>query len=177
MPSAKTRKNGRKSPSSSATLHPEGTIEFGKNSPSGDSQRWVVKKTDKGVKRWVPFHSTHLFGYAPLTAKILKDNINKPIMVYERAALGTWPKSARDFDVKYSFTASGDAELITNKGKDIQVFPNWLRKKTRAVKKNEYFVIKGTMKSKDLDSNIQVAPLPGELVSTNLMNTDAFIKL
>ena len=98
-------------------------------------------------------------------------------MVYERAALGTWPKSARDFDVKYSFTASGDAELITNKGKDIQVFPNWLRKKTRAVKKNEYFVIKGTMKSKDLDSNIQVAPLPGELVSTNLMNTDAFIKL
>jgi hypothetical protein len=33
------------------------------------------------------------------------------------------------------------------------------------------------MKSKDLDCEIQVAPKPGELVSSNLMNTEAFVKI
>ena len=32
------------------------------------------------------------------------------------------------------------------------------------------------MKSKDISSTLQVAPAPGELVSTNLMNTEAFVK-
>ena len=172
MPSTKTRKvkKGRKSPSASATLYPEGTIEFG-----SDSDRWVVKETEKGIKRWVPAHSTSLFGYRPLTAKILAKHINKPITVYERQSQNFWPKKSSDFDVKYTFTASGDAELIKNKGKDVKVFPNWLKNKMPAVKKNDIFIIKGTMKSKDLDATIQVAPLPGELVSTNLMNTDAFV--
>ena len=75
------------------------------------------------------------------------------------------------FDVKYLFKASGDAEL-NNK-----VFSNWLKNKTYKVKKNDIFIIKGKMKSKDIDSSIQVSPLPDELISTNLMNTDAFVKI
>ena len=173
MPLTQTRKvKDRKSPSVSATLHPEGTIEFGK-----DKNRWVVKQTETGVKRWVPIHSTSLFGYAPLTAKILEKNINKPIVVYERQIVYTWPKSKRDFYVKYTFTASGDAELIKNQGKDVKVFPNWLKTKTPKVKSRDLFIIKGTMKSKDLESTIQVAPLPVELVSSNLMNSEAFVKV
>ena len=39
------------------------------------------------------------------------------------------------------------------------------------------FIIKGTMKSKDIYSTLQVSPKPSELVSTNLMNTQAFIKI
>lgn len=165
-----TKSNKRKSPNTSASEHPEGTIELG-----NDKQKWVVKKTDKGIKRWVPFHSTSLFGYAPLTAKILKQNINKPIMVYERQSQYVWPKSKTDFDVKYLFTASGDAELI-NKN-DTKVFPNWLKNKNYVVQKNDKFIIKGSMKSNDITANLQVSPLPDELVSTNLMNTDAFVKM
>ena len=162
-------RNTRKSPPTSATIHPEGTIDFG-----NDSQKWVVKNTEHGVKRWVPFHSTTLFGYTPLTAKILEKNINKPIMVYERQSHTVWPKSSKDFDVTYSFTASGDAEL---QKKDTKLFINWLKTKHPAVKKNELFIIKGIMKSSDIDATLQVSPLPSELVSTNLMNTDAFVKI
>jgi len=154
-------KKGRKGPQKSATECAEGTIEVG-----NDKQRWVVKKN-----RWVPIHSTKLFGYAPLTAKILAKNIRKPISVYERQLLYTWPRKSSDFDVKYTFTATGDAE------KGGKVIPNWLKTKTPAVKHNDLVIVRGTMKSNDLDSTLQVAPLPGELVSTNLMNTDAFVKV
>ena len=167
-----TKTNKRKSPNTSATQFPEGTIEIG-----NDNHRWVVKKTEKGVKRWVPFYSTTLFGYTPLTAKILKKNINKPIIVYERQSHNFWPKSKKDFDVKYLFTASGDAELVTKDKKENIVFSNWLKNKKYIVKKNDIFIIKGNMKSNDIDSTIQVSPLPDELVSTNLMNTDAFVKI
>lgn len=173
MPPTQTRKiKDRKSPSASATLHPEGTIEFGK-----DKNRWVVKQTETGVRRWVPIHSATLFGYTPLTAKILEKNINKAVVVYERQLGNTWPKSKRDFDVKYTFTASGDAELIKNQGKDVKVFPNWLKTRTPKVRPRDLFIIKGLMKSKDLESSIQVAPTATELVSSNLMNTEAFVRV
>jgi hypothetical protein len=175
MSSRQTRKlKDRKSPSTSATLYPEGTIEFGK-----DKNRWVVKQTETGVKRWVPVHSTSLFGYTALTAKILEKNINKPVVVYERqSTFAPWPRAKSDFDVKYTFTASGDAELISNQGKNVKVFPNWLKTRTPKVKSRDLFIIKGTMKSKDIESSIQVAPHDsGELVSSNLMNTEAFVKV
>jgi hypothetical protein len=164
----------RKSPINSATLYDEGTIEFGK-----DRLRWVVKKTLNGIKRWMPFHSTTLFGYKPLTVDYLAKNIGKPIVVYERQLSYNWPKNSKDFDVKYTFTCSGDAE---KKGK---IYSDWLKKRNPLVKKNDIFIIDGILKSKDLDSasvlaqngTIQIGPLPTELVSTNLMNTDAFVKV
>jgi len=164
-------KKDRKSPETTATLYPEGTIEFGK-----DSERWVVKQTKAGIKRWIPYYSTSLFGYAPLTAKILENHINKSITVYERQSDSVWPKSTRDFDVKYSFIASGDAELL-KKNDYVKEYSNWLKTKTPAVKDGQYVIIKGTMRSNDIEGKIQVAPLPGELVSSNLMNTDAFVKV
>ena len=163
MPRNKTRKN-RQSPKASATLFPEGAIEYGKDF------RWVVTKTKSGVKRWVPFHSTCLFGYRPLTADILQKHIGDPLMVYERQSISTWPRGPRDFDISYSFTASGDGEC---NGKQ---YSNWLKTRAPAVKEHDLFIIKGKMKSKDFDVTIQVAPVPSELVSTNLMNTDAFVK-
>ena len=158
MPS-KTRKL-RKGPTASATLHHEGTIEWG-----NDKERWVVKNG-----RWVPYASATLHGYTPLTSKILAKYINKPLTVYEKDLYTyTWPKKNSDFDVKYTFTASGDATL-----KD-KVYTNWLKKKTRSVKKNDMFLIDGVMKG--FDSSIHVGTLPSELISSNLMNTDAFVKL
>ena len=80
-----------------------------------------------------------------------------------------WPKKRGDFDVKYTFTPSGDAE------REGKIYKNWLKTRKPAVEDNDLFVIKGTMHG-DLDSPLQVAPKPAELVSTNLMNTDAFVK-
>lgn len=179
MPLPKTRKNNpkaRKGPAISATECSEGTIEWGNN-----GERWVVSKTEKGIHRWVPYYSASIFGFAPLTAKILRKNINKPVTVYERASQMSWPKSDGDFDVKYVFTASGDAELMKKEKKNNKNYVNWLQSKNKSVKvkKNDVFIIKGTMMTNDLgdDVSIQVAPLQGgELISTNLMNTDAFVK-
>ena len=36
---------------------------------------------------------------------------------------------------------------------------------------------KGQIKSKDLESSIQVAPTATELVSSNLMNSEAFVRV
>jgi hypothetical protein len=110
-----------------------------------------------------------------LTAKILARNIGKKVKVYEREIRNIFPKSTKDFDVKYTFTPSGDGELIKHRTKHI-LYPNWLRKRNYTVKKNDLFFIKGEMKSKNLEGEIQVAPLPTELVSSNLMNTEAFVK-
>lgn len=110
-----------------------------------------------------------------LTAKILARNIGKKVTVYEREIRNIFPTSTRDFDVKYTFTPSGDGELIKHRIKHI-LYPNWLRKRNYTVKKNDLFFIKGEMKSKNLNGEIQVAPLPTELVSSNLMNTEAFVK-
>jgi hypothetical protein len=106
-----------------------------------------------------------------LTAKILSKHINKPIDVFERASLDNWPSKPSDFDVRYTFTASGDAV------RDNKIFKNWLKTKKPAVRNDDLFLISGEMKSKDLNVSIQVAPEPGELISTNLMNTDAFVKI
>jgi hypothetical protein len=152
-------------PEQEANLYDEGTIEFGK-----DSQRWVVKKTENG-KEWVPLYSTSLFGFRHLTAKILEENINTPITVYERQSQSFWPKSLDDFDIKYDFAASGDAEFV----KDKQVFENWLRTRTPAVKEGQYVILKGELTSNDIEAGIQVGTFPDELVSSNLMNTDAYI--
>ena len=63
------------------------------------------------------------------------------------------------------------------KKKETKIFNNWLKNKNYIVKENDIFIITGTMKSKDIDATLQVSPKPSELVSTNLMNTQAFIKI
>ena len=160
-----TRKNSRKGPSSSATDFPEGTIAYG-----NDNHRWVVVKNVKNIQRWSPVASATLFGYTPLTAKYLAENVGKPVTVFERESLFMWPTKRSDFDVKYTFTPSGDAE------REGKIYKNWLKTRTPPVKENDLFVIQGAMRG-DLDVPLQVAPKPGELVSSNLMNTEAFIKI
>ena len=161
----KTRKHSRKGPSESATKFPEGTIEYG-----NDDNRWVVVKNVKNIPRWVPLASTSLFGYTPLTAKLLAANIGKPVTVYEREIRYTWPTKRSDFDVKYTFTPSGDGEC------EGRVYTNWLKTRTPPVKKNDAFMLLGSMRG-DLTRPPQVGLKPGELVSTNLMNTEAFVRM
>jgi hypothetical protein len=164
-----TRKDKRKGPTSSATEHPEGTIEWG-----SDGQRWVVRKAKNGVPRWVPFHTVDLFGWRPLTVKVLAENIGKRITVYERQITNTWPRGPKDFDVTYKFTPSGDGERIKNRKRTL--YPNWLKSRTFKLRKNDIFEVLGEPQSNpNYFESIQVGPKPGELASTNLMNTEAFV--
>ena len=160
----KTRKNNRKGPTKSATSVSEGTVEWG-----NDEGRWVAKRVG-GSQRWVPFHSASMFGYMPLTANYLAKHIDKPVKVFERSLSVKWPRSSKDFDVRYTFTPTGDVEM--NKGGEI--YPNWLKKQTPPINKDQIVIVGGDLTSKDYAGNIQVG-LYG-LISSNLMNTDAFVK-
>jgi len=156
----KTRRINRKSPSDSATKHNLGVIQVGM-----DGKHWVVTQTTREVKRWTPYHSTSLFGFMPLTTKVLSDNIGKPITVYERQGRDNWPTKLSDFDVKYTFTASGSVELngklLSGMGKPI--------------KRYDMCIIQGTLTSNDYSGTIHAAP--NGLVSSNLMNVDAFVRI
>ena len=118
---AKTRKL-RKGPNNSASEGQEGALKLG-----NDKQMWVIKKIGKS-QRWVPYASSLINGLKPLTIDILRSHIGKPVTVYERQSTPFWPKSIKDFDVKYTFAASGDGYLHT-KAKDTP-FKGWLKSKS-----------------------------------------------
>jgi hypothetical protein len=162
---AKTRK-ARKGPNNSASEGQEGALKLG-----NDKRMWVIKKIGKS-QRWVPYASSVIHGLKPLTIDILEKNIGKPVTVYERQSTPFWPKSLKDFDVKYTFTASGDGYLYTKK-KNTE-FKGWLKNKTYTIKPDEVFIVEGTMVSNDIESTLQVSH--DGLVATNLMVSDAFVK-
>jgi len=160
----KNQKNQRKGPTKSATSVSEGAMEWG-----NDKGRWVARRIG-GSQRWVPFHSASMFGYAPLTANYLSKHVGKPVTVYERETLyeGKWPRSPKDFDVKYVFTATG----ATDSGGT--VYPKWLKTQIPPVGEDDLMIVEGAIKSKDYTGTIHVGP--SGLISSNLNNTDAFVK-
>jgi hypothetical protein len=164
----------RKSPLESAKEYTEGQIKIG-----NDKELWVVKKTVNNIHRWTPYKSCELFGFRPLTVNYLAKNIGTPITIYERQAIDKWPNKLRDFDVKYKFISSGDAILLGSKSRNIKDLKinDWLKLRIPLIKKHDIFIIDGNMKSNNIISTIQAGPLPNELVSTNLMNTEAYIKI
>jgi hypothetical protein len=109
-----------------------------------------------------------MFGYAPLTAAYLAKHIGKPVAIYERAMMDKWPRSSKDFDVKYVFIATGATEAGDT------VYPKWLKTQKPPVGEDELMIVDGTLKSKDYAGTIQVGP--SGLISTNLMNSEAFVK-
>ena len=158
---SKTRKV-RKGPSESASYFPEGTIRLG-----NDKQNWVVKKVSGGVKRWVPYNTTELFGYKPLTVDYLAKHIGKTITVYEREYKDTWPKNFSKTSNPYihKFTPTGNALL----GK--KVLTDWLKTQSPKIKNNSMFFIEGKE-----DLPLQVDSKNKTTVSNNIMNTEAFVK-
>ena len=111
--------------------------------------------------------------YVPLTVAYLAAHLNEPIRVYERQIGGSV------FDVTYTFTASGDARI---RQKDPLVWKmqlNWLKTRTPTIRANTMLVIAGVITdSKELGTQESILHAgPSGKVSTNLMNTEAFIKL
>jgi len=161
----KTRKvsKTRKGPTESASDFPEGTIKQG-----NDKQSWVIKKVSGGSQRWVPYSSTELFGYKPLTVDYLAKHIGKPITVYEREYKDTWPKTFSKESTAYihKFTPTGNALL----GK--KVLTGWLKTQTPQIKNNTMFFIEG-----EESLPLQIDSKNKTLVSSNLMNMEAFVKV
>ena len=158
----KTRKisKTRKGPTESASEFPEGTIKIG-----NDKESWVIKKVSGGSQRWVPYSSTELFGYKPLTVDYLAKHIGKSITVYERGYDDTWPKNFSK-RTSYKFTPTGNALL----GK--KVLEGWLKTQSPQIKNDTMFFIEG----------VDVLPLQVDsknktLVSSNLLNMEAFVKV
>jgi hypothetical protein len=165
-----TRKatNGRPSPTESATAFPEGRIAVGNN-----RSRWVVTKTRVGVKRWTVYEKASVGGYKPLTVDILCENIGKPIKVYERSMKYVWPTGPRDFDVRYEINPTGD---ITFGGK---LRTNWLETLKPRLPSRQYSnEVMGTYSSfGNYSGPIHVDPVGKCLVSSNVDNTEAFVKI
>ena len=158
----KTRKvlKTRKGPSESASEFPEGTIKQG-----NDKQSWVINKVSGGSQRWVPYSSTELFGYKPLTVDYLAKHIGKPITVYERGYDDTWPKNFSK-KTSHKFTPTGNALL----GK--KILTDWLKTQSPQIKNDTMFFIENKE-----GLHLQVDSKNKTLVSSNLLNMEAFVKV
>lgn len=145
----------RKSPADSATAYPEGTIRQGL-----DTHPWVVKKG-----RCVPYATTELHGFRVLTVDYLAKHIGKFIPIYEREYSDTWPISTRGL-TSAIFVPSGDAGYL---GKQ-QVLHNWLRTQDPPIKDHTVFLMDGIL------NGLQVDSMNKRIVSSNIMNTETFVR-
>ena len=164
----KTRKNkggSRKSPSESATDFPEGTIKIGNN-----KEKWVVKKVSGGSQRWIPYESVELFGYKALTVDYLAKHIGKPVKIYEREYSDLWPTKSNSKLFASTFTPNGNAGPLTNKKR----IEGWLKTQKPSIKDRTVFTIDGS--GDGLDS-LQVDSINKTIVSSNMMNQEAFVKV
>lgn len=160
----------RPSPSESATSFPEGTVRKG-----GNRRHWVVKMNN-GVKRWIPIESAEINGLRLLTVDYMETMIGKEINIYLREYSDTWPESD-DFQTDLRFIPDGNARVNKNK----KVLDNWLRTRMPSVKKGQYFYVTGLGTygedySRSVDS-LQVESSVGKIVSPNLMNTEAYVRV
>ena len=163
----KTRKV-RKAPVESATSLPEGTIKG----------KWVIKKVTGGSQRWMPISSVELNGFRLFTTDYAAKHIDKPIILYCREYKEVWPsktawsKPSDSTYTKVTFVPNGDAI----KGKTR--IPGWLKTKTPAIKKGDQFAIDGPLYENrtHFADSVQVDSSDGKMLSTNLMNTEVFVK-
>ena len=173
MPTRNITRKQRKGPSESATSVPEGTILRG-----NDKQRWVVKKTSAGIRRWVPMASAQLFGFAPLTVDYMAKHIGKTIVFYEREYSDTWPKSTSKM-LKNLFIPTGDAIVGHTKR-----LSGWLKTKRPPIQDDTIFTVEGdlnmypTQDPKSFEMlGVQVDSVNKTLASNNITNSEAFVKV
>jgi hypothetical protein len=170
----KTKKALRPSPSESATSLPEGSIRRG-----GNGSRWVIVRTSKGIPRWVPVESCELNGWRALTVDYLAKNIGKSVEIYEREYMDTWLAKNEKMD-KLKFIPSGALQIQINRKKTLA--ENWLATRKPAIHKGQMLSLLGlgdwygTVKEMK-EFYLQIDSGNGKLVSSNVMNREAFVKV
>ena len=126
----------------------------------------------------MPITSVELNGFRLFTTDYAAKHIGKPIMLYTREYKETWPSKtawSKPSDSTYTkliFVPNGDAI----KGKTR--IPGWLKTKSPAIKKGDRFAIDGPLyeNNKYFADSVQVDSSDGKMLSTNLMNTEVFVK-
>jgi hypothetical protein len=170
-----TKKASRPSPSESATSLPEGTIRTG-----GNGAYWVIEQTSKGIPRWVPTESCELNGWRILTVDYLAKNIGKPVEIYEREYMDTWPGKNEKMRDKLKFIPNGHLQIQINRKKTL--VENWLATRKLPIQKGQMLLLQGLgdwygTEKKMKEFSMQVDSRNGKLVSSNVMNTEAFVKV
>lgn len=168
-----TKKIIRPSPSDGATSLPVGTIRKG-----GDDARWVITRTSKGVPRWTPTESCKLNGWRILNVDYLAKNIGKSVEIYERDYMDTWPANNEKMHDTLKFIPNGHLQINRKK----TLAENWLATKKPTIQKGQILLLQGLSDwygtEKEMkEFSMQVDSENGKLVSSNVMNMEAFVKV
>ena len=169
----KTQKAARKSPTESATSVAEGTIRRG-----NDGSNWVSVKAATGVQRWVPVASATLHGLRRLTVDDVASafRAGKPLTFFERGGgEPMWPASVRGLG-RTLFHPNGD--LLVGKKR----YAGWLRTRTPGIRDHTMCLLDGlivfnpgTKDHMEVAGGVQIDSLNKKLVSSNIMNVEAFV--
>jgi hypothetical protein len=149
--------------------------------------KWVAASSDKAV----------LNGFRKFTVDYAAKHINKPVILYTREygskwpARNAWTKAAGNAENTYSrmkFTPNGDAGITGRKNK----FVNWLITRSPPIKEGTHFYVDGETffcnnkaqrtspyncdPDEFLADGLQVDSKDKQTLSTNLMNTEVFVK-
>jgi hypothetical protein len=149
--------------------------------------KWVAASSDKAV----------LNGFRKFTVDYAAKHMNKPVILYTREYSSKWParnawtKAAGNADNTYSrmkFIPNGDAGIMGIKKK----FVNWLTTRSPPIKEGTHFYVDGetffcnnkAQRASPYDCNpdelladgLQVDSKDKQTLSTNLMNTEVFVK-
>ena len=149
--------------------------------------KWVVASSDKAI----------LNGFRKFTVDYAAKHINKPVILYTREYGSKWPtrnawtKAAGNADNTYSlmkFIPNGDAGIFRKKKK----FVNWLTTRSPPIKEGTHFYVDGETficnnkaqrtspydcdPDEFLADGLQVDTKDKQTLSTNLMNTEVFVK-
>ena len=149
--------------------------------------KWVAVSSDKAI----------LNGFRKFTVDYAAKHISKPVILYTREygskwpARNAWTKLAGNADNTYSrmkFIPNGDAGIFPTKKK----FVNWLTTRSPSIKEGTHFYVDGEtfmcnnkaqrISPYDCDPDefladgLQVDTKDKQTLSTNLMNTEVFVK-
>ena len=149
--------------------------------------KWVAASSDKAI----------LNGFRKFTVDYAAKHINKPVILYTREygskwpARNAWTKAAGNADNTYSrmkFIPNGDAGIFPKKKK----FVNWLTTRSPSIKEGTHFYVDGETficnnkaqraspydcdPDEFLADGLQVDTKDKQTLSTNLMNTEVFVK-
>ena len=149
--------------------------------------KWVTASSDKAI----------LNGFRKFTVDYAAKHIGKPLILYTREygskwpARNAWTKAAGNADNTYSrmkFIPNGDAGIFPKKKK----FVNWLTTRSPSIKEGTHFYVDGETficnnkaqraspydcdPDEFLADGLQVDTKDKQTLSTNLMNTEVFVK-
>jgi hypothetical protein len=149
--------------------------------------KWVAASSEKAI----------LNGFRKFTVDYAAKHINKPLILYTREygskwpARNAWTKAAGNAENTYSrmkFIPNGDAGIMGKKNK----FVNWLTTRSPPIKEGTHFYVDGETficnnkaqrtspydcdPDEFLADGLQVDTKDKQTLSTNLMNTEVFVK-